>query len=810
MNDMTMIKLLFDPDHIHDKEEAASQIMGTSDKPVLHKKFSRNIFLIKTDKRAEEMERDPSVAEDAGDDVSEDNVEQGMDDDDEEMDNEDDNSGDDVEDMGDLDQEAEMGGMNGDVDGGEDEEEEKEEEEGDDSDHDTDVVDDDNDDEQTAVPDVEAPPRLGSKQKSLVKVPQKKLESSYRSSVSVTSDIRVNDTDPVGMTAFHHTVASVDFGTFDNGEIIKLLLAAGGNHSTKDAQNLMPKDLALMSGAVRIYDAIIENTDEREKQTLQQFTVKDGLLEDKVKVDFGADAEAIINDLDKVGDATTTTTTQSASSLPPRSKVDSNCEMRTTGEVYQDEAKKVTYDVTLTKVDVATGPWGMYNFYKLQIVRQKAKDMYVLFTRWGRIGDRGQWQHTPFPTAEDAIKEFCKVFRQKTGNDWNHLDRFAEQKKKYRLMPTVEEPKKRKEVKFDFQSALATTLNAGVVDLLQELTSVTMLQASAKSKGLDEDFMPFGRIMQCSLDKAKDILLDLGKLIATVNVQQKNMTTTPMEEYQANCEKIATLTNEFYHLVPVGGYECEAIRPIRDKKVLKEHFRLLSDLMDMEVASKILLGSQRRLTDMNPYEYIYRSIGCKIQPMIEAEDETQAILTYINASGHGCKVNAVYKVDRSKEASELGLHNHRLLWHGTSMANIVSILSRGLLVAPSNATITGNMFGEGVYFADCFTKSRSYCYNAVGSCKVMLLCEVALGNSLEDFSHDEEDHLSDDVHSLKILGKMAPDPDFDIVLPYGPTMPLGQLKQMAYEGKTPVVQYNEYVIHDPRQICIRYVVMFDG
>jgi predicted DNA-binding WGR domain protein len=51
--------------------------------------------------------------------------------------------------------------------------------------------------------------------------------------------------------------------------------------------------------------------------------------------------------------------------------------------------------------------------------------MYVLFTRWGRIGDRGQWQHTPFPNAEDAVKEFCKIFKQKTGNDWNNLDKFV-------------------------------------------------------------------------------------------------------------------------------------------------------------------------------------------------------------------------------------------------------------------------------------------------------------------------------------------------------------------------------------------------
>lgn len=36
---------------------------------------------------------------------------------------------------------------------------------------------------------------------------------------------------------------------------------------------------------------------------------------------------------------------------------------------------------------------------------------------------------------------------------------------------------------------------------------------------------------------------------------------------------------------------------------------------------------------MNPLDYIYRSIGCKIQPLNESETETQYILTYINASG---------------------------------------------------------------------------------------------------------------------------------------------------------------------------------
>ena len=49
--------------------------------------------------------------------------------------------------------------------------------------------------------------------------------------------------------------------------------------------------------------------------------------------------------------------------------------------------------------------------------------MIVLFTRWGRIGDIGQFQKTPFGTKEDAIAEFKKIFKSKSGNDWANVKR---------------------------------------------------------------------------------------------------------------------------------------------------------------------------------------------------------------------------------------------------------------------------------------------------------------------------------------------------------------------------------------------------
>ncbi len=56
----------------------------------------------------------------------------------------------------------------------------------------------------------------------------------------------------------------------------------------------------------------------------------------------------------------------------------------------------------------------------------------------------------------------------------------------------------------------------------------------------------------------------------------------------------------------------------------------------------------------------------------------------------------------------------------------MGILGRGLRIAPPEAPSTGYMFGKGVYFADCASKSANYAYatkaNNIG---IMALCEVS-------------------------------------------------------------------------------------
>jgi len=78
---------------------------------------------------------------------------------------------------------------------------------------------------------------------------------------------------------------------------------------------------------------------------------------------------------------------------------------------------------------------------------------------------------------------------------------------------------------------------------------------------------------------------------------------------------------------------------------------------------------------------------------------------------------------------------HRL-WHGTSSANVLSILKSGfMLTPPSTAHIAGKNFGNGLYFAPASTKSLQYAngfWGGGGARKIyMFLNDVAVGKAFE-------------------------------------------------------------------------------
>lgn len=91
-------------------------------------------------------------------------------------------------------------------------------------------------------------------------------------------------------------------------------------------------------------------------------------------------------------------------------------------EVVYDTSQDIPYDVILSKIDVRnTLLYDTFNFYKMQIIHHKAKGIYILFTKWGRIGDEGMYQQTPYQLLDEAVINFCKIFKSKTGNQWSNV-----------------------------------------------------------------------------------------------------------------------------------------------------------------------------------------------------------------------------------------------------------------------------------------------------------------------------------------------------------------------------------------------------
>lgn len=74
-------------------------------------------------------------------------------------------------------------------------------------------------------------------------------------------------------------------------------------------------------------------------------------------------------------------------------------------------------------------------------------------------------------------------------------------------------------------------------------------------------------------------------------------------------------------------------------------------------------------------------------------------------------VNA-FAVERRGEAERIKkwshLPNRYLLWHASKVSNYLSILCHGLRVGGLGAIKTGSTLGDGIYFADMFSKSWPY------------------------------------------------------------------------------------------------------
>jgi len=92
--------------------------------------------------------------------------------------------------------------------------------------------------------------------------------------------------------------------------------------------------------------------------------------------------------------------------------------------------------------------------------------------------------------------------------------------------------------------------------------------------------------------------------------------------------------------------------------------------------------------------------------------------------------------------------------------------------------------------------------------KLMLLCEVALGEMRELHETEYITELKAPYKSVKAVGSSGPKPGKKIVLPNGCTVPIGKI--VNHSEKDPekpfCVSESEYIVYDVTQVRMRYLV----
>ena len=436
------------------------------------------------------------------------------------------------------------------------------------------------------------------------------------------------------------------------------------------------------------------------------------------------------------------------------------------------EENGVPYSCVLNQADVLL---NCNKSYVIQLIHRE-REIYVIYSRFGRVGQTGSMNADIFVDFESAKKEFQTQFKDKTGINWNdrHEDEVIDGKYRYIMMKYEDKEEEHNEVE----------LEKNVIDLLNIIYDPELYN-SATRYNIDTEKLPLGSLSINQINKAFDIIKEISNLINT--------------DSDSNFNKIAELSSRFYTLIPSVQSK---IKPIEDTETINDKISLLELLQNMYCMSKNI---GKGVAD----KYFNLDANIKSVDDLTTLNTINEYLTNNRGKTHSIKLklNRVYEVNKPREKQNFlkwnGLHNKQLLWHGTRLANAVGIISRGLCLNPTGVYTTGKMFGNGLYFANSSTKSANY-MGITRGIGIMFLCEVALGNMYERTSCEYITELPSGKHSTKGLGTQTPE-DSNIELD-GIKVPIGKL---VNSNITSSLNYDEFIVYDHTQVKLKYIVLVE-
>jgi len=273
-------------------------------------------------------------------------------------------------------------------------------------------------------------------------------------------------------------------------------------------------------------------------------------------------------------------------------------------------------------------------------------------------------------------------------------------------------------------------------------------------RGFDAKKLPLGKLSKSTIRAGYDIL---ARIEAVLNNTEE--------------DDLMDLSSSFYTFIPHNfGYQNLAQFIIDTEDKLKERLETLEYLGDLEVANNLMSKGASEI-DAN-----YAKLNADITPVQEHTEEYKLIYEYfMNTRDHkNFVLEELYKVKRKggDKTFKKNIGNEYLLWHGTPMTNIVSILSEGLKVKSPNfpwlpdRIFHADMLGKSIFFSN---------YQASKNIALVLLDRVALGNNIAycDTGINVWSPMPPGSTSIVLAGSHAP-PKSSYVVHDGMTIPLGR------------------------------------
>ncbi|QRW00536.1 poly(ADP)-ribose polymerase PARP protein [Ceratobasidium sp. AG-Ba] len=519
--------------------------------------------------------------------------------------------------------------------------------------------------------------------------------------------------------------------------------------------------------------------------------------------------------------------------------------------VYCDPSDGETYAGLLNQTNL-DGNNNNNKFYVLQLLHPQSDSANcLLFTRWGRVGETGASQQKgPFPVKQ-AITEFKKQFKSKTGANWDDRKNMVPKKGKYIWLERDFEAEvgsddenqdgevKKEEAAEDDEPVGPPpdcTLPELVQDACRLIFSKDVMNAHLLAMKYDANKLPLGKMSKGTILNGFGALKRLSEVIDNPNGDLA-------KELGGYTKACAELSGRYYSIIP---HDFGRMKPviIDNNDILKRELELVDSLGDMSLTASLMAPKKKAVSNIHELDAQLASLDLASIDVVDPKSsEFDAVLKYSQDTYNGigwcysaqngkatqANIHALFRIERKGEHDrwisggwdKVGEKQRLLLWHGSRSTNFAGILKQGLRIAPPEAPVTGYEFGKGVYFGDMLAISANYthCHQSAGM-GLLLLCEAVAQPFHEEYGfnfHADKTSKENGKVATKALGKLQhldwKDAGEALGRPdmAGVMMPSGKAKDMSHTFPKPSVKvednWNEYIVYDVAQIRLRYLLM---